>query len=75
MEHQRLVAEHEELVEGEAGRRNDLRHMGGNPIDAVGDLVDLGFHFTASLGSEKDAAPPRTLMGVDAGLISRYGGV
>jgi hypothetical protein len=28
VEHQRLVAEHQELVEGEAGGRRDLRHVG-----------------------------------------------
>ena len=44
VEHQRLVAEDEELVEGEAGRRRDVRHEGREAVDAVGDLVDLGFH-------------------------------
>ena len=44
VEHQRLVAEDQELVEGEAGGRGDVRHKGREPIDAVGDFVDLGFH-------------------------------
>ena len=44
VEQQRLVAEDEELVEGEAGRRRDLRHEGREPIDAVGDFVDPGRH-------------------------------
>ena len=44
VEHQRLVAEHEELVEGEAGGRGDVRHEGREPVDAVGDFVDPGFH-------------------------------
>ena len=44
VEHQRLVAEDEELVEGEAGRRGDVRHEGREPVDAVGDFSDLGLH-------------------------------
>ena len=44
VEQQRLVAEDEELVEGEAGRRRDIRHEGREPVDAVGDLVDPGLH-------------------------------
>jgi hypothetical protein len=44
VEEQRLVAEHEELVEGEAGGRGDLRHEGGEPVDAVRDLADPRFH-------------------------------
>ena len=44
VEHQRLVAEDEELVEGEAGGRGDVRHIGREPVDAVGDFADLGFH-------------------------------
>ena len=44
VEQQRLVPEDEELVEGEAGGRRDLRHEGREPVDAVGDLVDPGFH-------------------------------
>ena len=38
------LTEHEELVKGEAGRRRDLRHEGRKPIDAIGDLADLGLH-------------------------------
>jgi hypothetical protein len=43
VEDQRLVGEHEELIEDEAGGRGDLRHEGREPKDAVGDFRDLGF--------------------------------
>ena len=36
--------QHEEMVEGEAGRRRDVRHEDGDPIDAVGDFADVGSH-------------------------------
>jgi hypothetical protein len=44
VEHQRLVAEDEKLVEGEAGGRGDVRHVGREPVDAVADLADCRFH-------------------------------
>jgi hypothetical protein len=44
VEEQGLVAEHQILVEGEAGRRRDLGDIGGYPEDSVGDLVDTGGH-------------------------------
>jgi hypothetical protein len=40
VEEERLIPDHQELVEGEAGRRSDLGLVGREPIDAVGDLVD-----------------------------------
>jgi len=48
MEQQRLVGDHEELVEGEAGRRGNRRHEGRQSIEAVGNLVDPGGHFQSS---------------------------
>jgi hypothetical protein len=50
---QRLVADDEELIEGEARRRRDVRHEGREPIDAVGDFVDPGLHDCLH-----DARPP-----------------
>jgi hypothetical protein len=44
VEQQRLLAAHKEGVEGKAGRRRDLRHIGREPENAVGDFSDLGFH-------------------------------
>ena len=44
VEHQRLVAHDEELVEGEAGRRRDVGHKGGKTEDAVRDFRNPGFH-------------------------------
>jgi hypothetical protein len=44
VEQQRLVAEHEELVEVEPGGRGDLGDVSRDPEDAVGDLVDAGGH-------------------------------
>ena len=44
VKHQRLVAEDEELVEGKARRRGDVRHIGRQAIDAAGDFADFGFH-------------------------------
>ena len=38
----RLVGVDEELVEREAGR-SDVGHERGQPVDAIGDLVDVGF--------------------------------
>ena len=38
VEHQRLVSEHEKLIEDKAGRRGDVRHEGREPKDAVGDF-------------------------------------
>src|SRR5580704_17222990 len=49
MEQQRLVAEDEEMVEGEPRRRRDIRHIGRDALDAIRNLVDLGFHFTLPL--------------------------
>ncbi|RNJ49157.1 hypothetical protein D1O30_05635 [Methylocystis hirsuta] len=46
MKQQRLVGVDEELVEGETGRRRDLRHIRRQTIDALGDFIDLRFHFT-----------------------------
>ena len=44
VEHERLVAEDEELVEGEAGRRGDVRDESGQAENAEGDFIDLGLH-------------------------------
>ena len=38
VEQQRPITPDQELVEGEAGRRRDLRHEGREPEYAVGDL-------------------------------------
>jgi hypothetical protein len=43
------VAEDEEMVVGEPRRRRDLRHIGRNAIDAIRDLIDLGFDLTLPL--------------------------
>ena len=71
VEHQRLVAEDEELVEGEAGGRGDVRHVGREPIDAVGDFADLGFHglLLALMGR---APSPRAAVDMDGSHISWY---
>jgi hypothetical protein len=39
-----LVSKNEELVEGKAGWRRDLRDKRREPVNAVGDLVDFGSH-------------------------------
>jgi hypothetical protein len=44
VKHQRRVAENEELVETEARGRGDVGHEGREPVDAVGDFADPGFH-------------------------------
>ena len=49
MEQQGLVAEDEEMVVGEPRGRRDIRHIGGKAIDAIRNLVDLGFHLTLPL--------------------------
>jgi hypothetical protein len=43
----RLLGVHKELVEGEPAGGH-LRDAGGQPIDAIGDLVDLRFHDASS---------------------------
>jgi hypothetical protein len=50
MKEQRLVAKDDELVESEAGRGCDLRHKGREPVDAVGDFADAGFHDRSPFG-------------------------
>jgi hypothetical protein len=44
MEQHRLVGADEEMIEGEAGRRRDVGHVHGQPIDAGGNFVDSGLH-------------------------------
>ena len=44
VEQQRLVAEDEELVEGESGGRGDLRHEGREPVDTGCDFGSARFH-------------------------------
>jgi hypothetical protein len=46
VEQQRLTAHDEERVEGESGRRGDVRHKGREPIDAVSDFGDFRSHST-----------------------------
>jgi hypothetical protein len=53
---QRLVGVDEELVEGEPARC-DLRDAGGDPVDAVADLVSLCLHAVPSLGMRMWRAP------------------
>ena len=49
MEQQGLVAEDEEMVVGEPRRRRDVRDVGRDAINAIRNLVDLGFHLTLPL--------------------------
>jgi hypothetical protein len=49
-----LVAEHKKVVEGEASARRDVGHIGRDAIDAVRDLVDLGFHLILPLAIQDD---------------------
>jgi hypothetical protein len=44
VEEQRLLGADQERVEGEAGRLGDLRHVGRQAINPVGDFGDLGLH-------------------------------
>src|SRR5262249_18790555 len=44
VKHQRFVAQHKKLIEGETGGRRDVRHIGREPVDAVGDFADFRFH-------------------------------
>jgi hypothetical protein len=60
VEHQRLVAEDEELVESEACRRRDIRHEGRKAVNALGDFVDSALHGFSPCGV------------VDIRLISLY---
>jgi hypothetical protein len=41
---QRLLSVDEELVDREAGRRRHVGQVGGEPVDAVGDLIGPGLH-------------------------------
>src|SRR5579872_1226641 len=41
---QRLIAQDEKLIEGEAGRRGNLRDECREPVDAWCDFGDLRFH-------------------------------
>jgi hypothetical protein len=41
---QGLVAKDKKVVEGEPRRRRDVRHKRRNAINAIGYLIDLGFH-------------------------------
>jgi hypothetical protein len=53
VEEQGLVAEQQILVEREAGRGRDLRDIGGNPEDSVGDLVHPGGHGPVPFNSSR----------------------
>jgi hypothetical protein len=44
VEEERFIPEHQELVEGEAGRWSDGGFKGRDPVNAVGDLIDAGLH-------------------------------
>ena len=43
VKHHWLIAEHQELVEDEAGGQGDVWHVGREAINAIGDFVDFGF--------------------------------
>ena len=60
VEHERLVAEDEELVEGEAGRRGDVGDKSGQTENAGGDFIDLGLHGGVS-GLRGPVSPTRLL--------------
>ena len=44
VEKQRLLGQHKELVEGEASRRQDMRHEHRYAIDTLTDFVNFCFH-------------------------------
>ena len=50
MEDQRVIAQHQELVEGEAGGRPDIRHKGGEAKNAVRDFRNPGFYDRLPIG-------------------------
>jgi hypothetical protein len=50
VEEQRFVRVDQELVEREASWGRNLGDVGGQPVDAVGDLVDLGSQLRDGLG-------------------------
>src|SRR3546814_10649480 len=61
VEQQRLLRLHQELVEGEAGGRRDLRHKGGEPIDPLRDFSNVGAH--AETPSSASRLAPYPLLG------------
>src|SRR5262249_10899935 len=72
VKHQRRVAHHHELVEGEAGRRRDVGHVGREPENAVGDLVDFRFHDNLRAITGLKSLGSRTAEPVDGHRISLY---